>query len=962
MKTITIILILLSGLLLSGQTPMYKRFFESSQSTTSAIYDVYQDKKGFIWLGTESGLIRFDGRSNTIFHADNAFGKAVTNLFEDNNGNIYCQNFSGQFFKTLKSKDSIVLIPEISKYGNIKQAKVVNDSLIAFIDKEFISFYNCNNKNISKTPFKSHELQPSASKKKNNNYTVIFPSLKQLIRYFPNKQLHIKNFKSNNVVFFHINFNNNDLIIGKKPPFIIEDIDKKTNTELKEISPNTIINGITIIDEDIGILTSNGVYVYDSSLNFKSHYFAKESISSFIKDKQGNFWFGTLNNGLLLVSEPKTILLLENKHFTTVAFKNGNLLAGTNDNEIYEIELDNNYRAKLFYKDSTTHEIRDIYYNQSEEEIVFSNQQLNIFKKNQNQKIITSVNNIKLINNKTYLLSEGASVSFFPVTPSDSLYKIWLNSSDKVYYGNRLALTKKNIRVKASEIMSANTVVSATSNGLFKFTANTQQEILYKREKIRPISLAKINQDSLLIATPKNGILLYTNDSIQQYIKSSDLSFKDIYLLKVFENKVFVVTYKGIEVFNFKKQKIVEQYLADGYHGCDLVNFTFKNNTLYIANVNGIIVSPLYDYKKNDAAPKIYFTKTSINSLPTDLSLTKELEYNSYYFDFLFSIIDYRGLETTKAYYKVNNGEWILTTENRILLTALEPNTYEIKIKAVNDRGIETINPTTLSFIINPPFYKTWWFSITLFIVSLILIYLFFKNRIRTIKKQNQLLTEKIELENALQKSTLTGIKAQMNPHFIFNALNTIQSYIYLNDKKAAGDYLVSFSELTRYVLEMSNRDKIHLSEEIKALNLYLKLEKMRFEDDFNYEINTSKVLSETTMIPSMLIQPYVENAVKHGLLHKKGIKTLQVIFEQDTKYLTIYVIDDGIGIEASTKLNAIRNKKHQSFSIEANKKRIEILNANNDEFIGIKTLNLKNEAGKSIGTKVIIKIPTSNS
>lgn len=944
-----------------AQNPLYKRFFENSQSNIGAIYDVYQDKKGFIWLGTESGLIRFDGKSSVLFPAGNAFGKAVTNLFEDANGNIYCQNFSGQFFKTIKKLDSVRFVSEISKYGNIKQANVVNDSLTAFFDKESVSFYNLNNKHITRTPIKQDEIQPSTSKQKTNNYTVVLPNLHQLIRYYPNQTTITKHFSSKNVVFFHVNFKNHDLILGKKPPFVVENIDSKSTIELKEIAPNIIINGMTIMDTNIAILTSDGVYIYDADLKFKRHYFAKESISSFFKDKQDNYWFGTLNNGLLLVSEPATISLLNNKHFTTIAFKNNNLLAGTSDNEIYEINLTDKYHTKLFYKDSTIHEVRDIYYNQEQDELLFSNQQLNIIKGNKQQKRITSVNDIKLVTNKTYLLSEGASISFFPVSTSDSIYKIWYNPSHKILNEKRLALTKQNIRVKSSVMMNGNKIVSATSNGLIEFKKTTQKELLFKKEKIKAISLAKINEDSLLIATPHNGVLLYANNTFQEYIKSSDLSFNDIYMLKVFEKKIFVVTYKGFEVFNYNKQKIIEQYLADGYHGCDLVDFVFKNNQTYVANINGVIVSPLYDYKKNDSAPEIYITKTSINGTIADFSSIKELEYNSYYFDFLFSIIDYRGLETTKAYYKVNDGNWILTTENRILLTALEPNTYKIQLKAVNERGFETLRPAMISFIIKPPFYKTWWFIVLLFCVVSIILYLFFKYRLNTIKKQNQILTEKIELESALQKSTLTGIKAQMNPHFIFNALNTIQSYIYMNDKKAAGDYLVSFSELTRYVLEMSNRDKIHLHEEINALNLYLKLEKMRFEEDFNYEINTSNVVSETTMIPSMLIQPYVENAVKHGLLHKKGLKTLQVAFEQDNKYLTVSVIDNGIGIEASAKINAIRNKKHQSFASEANKKRIEILNANTDGLIGVEIVDLKNELNQSIGTKVIIKIPINN-
>lgn len=185
-----------------AQNPLYKRFFENSQSNIGAIYDVYQDKKGFIWLGTESGLMRFDGKSSVLFPARNAFGKAVTNLFEDTEGNIYCQNFSGQFFKTIKKLDSVRFVSEISKYGNIKQANVVNDSLVGFFDRESVSFYNLNNNHIARTPIKQYEIQPSTSKQKTNNYTVILPNLQQLIRYFPNQTDIKKHFGSKNVVFF----------------------------------------------------------------------------------------------------------------------------------------------------------------------------------------------------------------------------------------------------------------------------------------------------------------------------------------------------------------------------------------------------------------------------------------------------------------------------------------------------------------------------------------------------------------------------------------------------------------------------------------------------------------------------------------------------------------------------------------------------------------------------------------
>jgi LytS/YehU family sensor histidine kinase len=225
---------------------------------------------------------------------------------------------------------------------------------------------------------------------------------------------------------------------------------------------------------------------------------------------------------------------------------------------------------------------------------------------------------------------------------------------------------------------------------------------------------------------------------------------------------------------------------------------------------------------------------------------------------------------------------------------------------------------------------------------------------------KNRILQEKIKIEKELYKSTLSSIKAQMNPHFLFNALNTIQSFIYTNDRKTASSYLVSFSELTRMILDMSNRELVSLSEEITALNLYLKLEKMRFEDDFSYVMNTENLPHQNFQIPSMLIQPYVENAIKHGLLHKKGERKLEIRFEYIQSILNVQIEDNGIGIEASQKLNKSKNQKHESFSTHANQKRFEILNQMNQQHIGVEIITIKNEDNSVKGTLVSLSIPVN--
>jgi LytS/YehU family sensor histidine kinase len=242
------------------------------------------------------------------------------------------------------------------------------------------------------------------------------------------------------------------------------------------------------------------------------------------------------------------------------------------------------------------------------------------------------------------------------------------------------------------------------------------------------------------------------------------------------------------------------------------------------------------------------------------------------------------------------------------------------------------------------------------------IIYLLVKNEFKKQRIKQQFETEKNKLEKELQQSTLASIKSQMNPHFLFNALNTIQSYIYQNDKQNASQYLGKFSELTRMILEMSNREKVSLTEEIKALKLYLELEQLRFEEKLKHEIVVAKTVDEEMIhIPSMLIQPYVENAIKHGLLHKKDNWLLHILFERKENTLVVTVDDNGIGRKRSQELQKLKLKQHQSFAMSANEKRLNILNKGLEKPIALQIIDKTNDSGEACGTTVILNIPILN-
>ncbi|CAN5360522.1 hypothetical protein BH09BAC1_BH09BAC1_19020 [soil metagenome] len=220
-----------------------------------------------------------------------------------------------------------------------------------------------------------------------------------------------------------------------------------------------------------------------------------------------------------------------------------------------------------------------------------------------------------------------------------------------------------------------------------------------------------------------------------------------------------------------------------------------------------------------------------------------------------------------------------------------------------------------------------------------------------TIKQQQT------ELEQA--ESELKAIRAQMNPHFIFNALNTIQSYIYLNDKQNASNYLGKFSRLTRMVLDMSNHELVSLRDELEALTLYLELERMRFEEVLVFEIQVDAALdTESIKLPAMLIQPYLENAIKHGLLHKKDNRELYCGFKLIAQNLVVTIEDNGIGRQRSGELNVAKMDNHKSFATQANSKRFNLLNKNGDEAVGAEYTDKVDSEGRAAGTVVLLTIP----
>lgn len=248
---------------------------------------------------------------------------------------------------------------------------------------------------------------------------------------------------------------------------------------------------------------------------------------------------------------------------------------------------------------------------------------------------------------------------------------------------------------------------------------------------------------------------------------------------------------------------------------------------------------------------------------------------------------------------------------------------------------------------------------------ALLLLALFFIYQLQ-LKKRAELAEVKLldsenkrRLERQVNDAEMKALKSQMNPHFLFNAFNSIQEFIILNNRELASDYLGKFADLMRLYLDHSREKTILLEKEIDATSLYLELEKIRFEDTLTYAIEIAENIDTSAIkLPPMLIQPFIENSLKHGLLHKKDNRQLKVAFSLESNILICIVEDNGIGRKQSTLLNEKRMKTHKSFATSATQNRIELLNIGREKDITLRIIDLEDENENAIGTKVEIKIP----
>ncbi|MBC8052460.1 MAG: histidine kinase [Sphingobacteriaceae bacterium] len=957
---------LIGDKVLVAQTLNFRNYTVNNGLANSTVYYIHQDSKGFMWFATESGVNRYDGQNFQTFTMDDGLSdNEVLQIHEDSKGRTW--------FLTLNGK--------LSYYYRNKFYNAANDKVLqkTFCKASFISFFEDSR----------HRLWFSTNQREivmlDGNNVKIFSSHGPILA----NSFVTENEKSEIIIL-----NRNDIYkltnegfirlksqyypLSFKTSFInhatkkISFISKAGLVEyhngmwiLKrnipdEINKNGISNLFFDNDQNTWINTiGNGTYIINSSTKTPVQHLLKgKYITHGFLDADGNIWISTIGNGVFMLPESAKNMqhytisdgLSDNSIFSLVKAPDNKIVLGLKNGDINIISGKKISHKPLRNAQSAYNPIKQLFYDAENKSIWFaSNNTLGEIKQDNK-----TIRYLKERDNLTYALKS------FSISKSGKLAIALAAGVDILKNKNApLIFESPNLTNPSLHFPSRAYTVFYDSDERLWFSNINGLQHEYKGEhnklynldpklKQRITDITELPDKTLVCASYGFGVFILRNFKFVRAITTED-GLKSNICKKVFfaNDYLWVITSKGISKISKNFNLIANYQKENGLLSNEINDAVVDNGSVYVASNSGLSIFRVnVPHPKKKAIP-LNLNYILVNNEKASVANKLILNHESNNLTVNFIGIDYTNPTGIVYEYRLKDDlKWTRTATNTIEFGSLETGEYHLQIRA---KGINSdwSKPIVIDFEIKPPLWKTTWF---IFLVSLVLvpsilliINTFYKRR--RIKENEKLLakTKIIALEQQ-------ALQAMMNPHFIFNVMNSIQHFINTKDTVMANQLLTGFARLIRKNLEICNKSYISLEEELSYLNLYLSLEKLRFGEKLKYVIDIDhEIDKEETLIPSMLLQPFVENAIWHGIMPKETEGNIRIVIRlKNDNQLDICIDDDGIGIENSYKL---KKNDHISRGMELTQERINLLNKF-DAPIKLKVEQLLPE-----GTRVTIQI-----
>ena len=942
-----------------GQDPLSINYTIKNGLPSNTVYGIKMDSKGYLWITTDKGVVKYDGRKFKLFTIhDGLASNDNFSMLIDSKDNVWLYSFKA--ISKIDSKNKIEIFGETNSYFNFFGMNSKDEIFYTHKKEIYIDSMKVILGSLSIIKNNKHYVIEDAISKYSN------PKVYSSISYFYKDEFNIIYYYgrsgqvANRFVFDRSNFkivgSNDDLLFNSRNfvnqnPEIVSINDSirvvfgmgeyliiiNGNELLHKRYPNGenkyVIGVINWFNDELLVILDQNIYSFsvDQASNVRWMSFLKKpKATGLVKDNEGNIWVSTLGNGLLKYVNisgfdgiGKSVRVPVNDVFTIAGYKDKRIWVANQGNNVIEL-----IGGKLY---SVGPQI-DLRFLECDDKSVFLGGSNALFI---NSHIVGKLGfkNISLYKDSL------AAVS------THGIY--FLKKNDPKFKKGLIPQTSNNIKGRMyAVLLSKNIFYSGNQQGLYWGHPKKDELIpICLDENIESVSVNGIRESSnglIWVSTEGNGVYILKNKVPIRHI-DKELLDGNILSMRIDNNdNVWLSTSRGLNKISLNNGNfLVKSYTT--YHGLpsNYIHDTYcYNDELYIATDEGLVKMDVKELDKLDVsiAPPVYIQSAMVvepSRKILNIDSTGLLRFNKNSIHFEYTGISYRSNGNISFEYRLIPAitSWQTTRNDNIAFTDLRPDHYKFEVRAINSIGTKSDKPAEYSFTIEKHFTQKLWFILAslatgIFLISFIVIQIA-KYRRGQIIAQN-------ETERMIAELKLKSLQAQMNPHFIFNSLNAIQGFINGKNEKAANDYLVRFAQLIRLYLTSSESKFITLKQEMKVVEVYIELEYLRFSDKFQYKVDiASSINMDGYTIPAMLIQPHVENAIRHGLIPSGNNHNnlLEVSVLSIKGGVQCIVKDNGIGRQRSHQIKGAAAKEHLSLGSKITRERLD----------AIKELNLSN-------------------
>ena len=954
---------LFCSLISMGQQSKQRIYASKDGLTCETIYMVLEDDKRFIWVATDNGIYKFDGQRFKRFSTENGLPDNDCHSIEkDNSGKLWvlCYNANICYIENdrvySKKNDPALAKIKLNSHWNYG---CLFDDFILFVEQETnVNYRIYKNKKIEMDSRKGEFIQLK-------RYNVLLG--KKSITAYSKKNIKIAEYPYNKKSNDQIKtLNENCFVLFSEGKTIRFEI-KNNSFALKTLPiKNLKADEFIVINHHLWTKKEKD-FLYPLTREMqaiKTQKIAKDqnTINNIYQDFQGGFWKSTRGDELYYYTYSKNKYIDTQNGLTSTTFDAnfGNrteffvatemsVIQQINDNGLLPFRLAHTFQSPNHVITMASNKNHIICGTNLGNTWIYNRQTKNA----QTLQNLGSFKQIDYVNDSIILASTSSSCSRINFISKEI---------QKIFTG----------RAISSHMYRENNYFIGTIKGIHQVYKDTiWKELPLNKsnfkglEQLQNWSISDIKHvgDILIVTTSQKGIFLFQkNKTIHLTVQDGliENNCKGIYIQN--DTSIWVSSSSGISIISFRKDltKITIRNLTkfNGLVSSNIQGIHFLNPYIYLVTTRGIVGLHKDELFSKESKPIVYITDVKVNAKEilckqannVFASATNSLELS-------LSAIDYRSEGNIRYAYRLKGltNIWKLTSNKEIIFERLAPKKYILEVKAQNSNNQWSEKPARLEFEILPAWHQKLWVRILALVFCILLIgwlvFYFQQRRFQSRLKAEAQLKHLSEIE-------LKAIKAQINPHFIFNTLNAIQYFIQNNENEKADEYLSRMSNVIRSTLNFSNETSIALNDEIDYLTNYLELESLRFDDDFEYSIiKNIAAIHLSIQIPTMVLQPHIENALKHGLKPKKtGKKILSLKIYKHLNSIYCEIKDNGIGRKKSLEMNELSQLKHASQGDYLANEKLALFKTMHKINATIEIIDLENN-GFACGTKVILKI-----